>query len=90
MQTNTSAISTTTINQQDATDTSNATHVVADSVFDDLQADARWVEDGLGYNVALTISGTRIPLAGTTYTITTTITDANSHPIIIRYEVQTL
>ena len=45
----------------------NETVEVASAVYDELQHDSRWVEDAMGYNLAVTLDGAAIPQGSRVY-----------------------
>ena len=64
--------------------------VVADTIFDTLQTDARWTKDTMGYNFAheLDVSeSAAFPAGGVEYLIEITLTPVTGQVLIVRYRV---
>lgn len=61
---------------------------VSESVYDTLQTDSRWPQDG-GYNLAAELSGDNFPAGGTTYRICLTVFPQGADSFTLLWDLQT-
>lgn len=65
------------------------TPVVASTIFDTLQTDARWSNDNVGYNFRYDAADTILPDGGKTYRIEVKMTPTSGSPYVWACEVPT-
>lgn len=66
-----------------------ATPVVADTVFDTYQTDARWTEDDTGYNFRYTATAAQLALGGKLYRYEFKLTPSSGEAFHIVFEIET-
>ena len=64
--------------------------VIATSVFDTLQTDARWTADSTGYNFRHTLAGSTFPTGGRTYMVQYKFTETGGSIAYLQFSIKTL